>query len=84
MKDRFFTRFKAIGLRQEGKSYAEIQEIVKLPRATIGYWLKNIRMPEKAACQIQERKAAAIVTARKTRWLRSEVTASGESKPTPR
>jgi len=35
----------AIGLRKQGKSYNEIAKILKAPKSTLSFWLRNIKMP---------------------------------------
>ena len=35
----------AISLRKQGKSYNEIAKILKAPKSTLSFWLRNIKMP---------------------------------------
>ena len=35
----------AINLRRQGKSYNEIAKILKAPKSTLSFWLRNIKMP---------------------------------------
>lgn len=36
---------KAILLRKQGKSYNEITEILGIPKSTLSFWLRNVKMP---------------------------------------
>ena len=38
------SKFHAIELRKDGKSYTEISKILKIPKSTLSYWLKNVKI----------------------------------------
>ena len=38
------TKRLSIELRKKGYSYSEIQEFVQVPKSTLGYWLKNLKL----------------------------------------
>jgi len=35
---------KIIALRKQGKTYSEIETILKLPKSTVGWWLRGVKM----------------------------------------
>ena len=37
---------KIIALRKQGKTHGEIEKILKLPKTTVGWWLRGIKVPE--------------------------------------
>ena len=46
---------KIITLRKQGKTYGEIEKILKLPKSTVGWWLRGIKMPKTIEKQTLER-----------------------------
>ena len=46
----------AIKLRKTGKSYNQIKEILGVPKSTLSYWLKDIKLDKKAQDKIFKRK----------------------------
>ncbi|MEK9153457.1 MAG: hypothetical protein AAB723_02570 [Patescibacteria group bacterium] len=46
---------KIIALRKQGKTHGEIEKILKLPKSTVGWWLRGIKMPETIEKQTLER-----------------------------
>jgi len=46
---------KIITLRKQGKTYGEIEKILKLPKSTVGWWLRDIKMPKAIEKQTLER-----------------------------
>ncbi|MFH1509965.1 MAG: hypothetical protein ABID67_02370 [Candidatus Nealsonbacteria bacterium] len=46
---------KIIVLRKKGKTYGEIEKILKLPKSTVAWWLKNVKIPKSLQEQIFER-----------------------------
>ncbi len=64
MWDNFSAQFRAIGLRQEGKSYAEIQKLTGASLSNLSYWFRKIKIPDEALRIIKERKLQAIGVAR--------------------
>ncbi|MCG2689889.1 hypothetical protein L6252_01250 [Candidatus Parcubacteria bacterium] len=44
-----------ITLRKQGKTYGEIEEILKLPKSTVGWWLRGIKMEKSVEKQTIER-----------------------------
>ncbi|MCK4520842.1 hypothetical protein KAT95_03205 [Candidatus Parcubacteria bacterium] len=45
----------AINLRKRGKSYNEIARILKVPKSTLSYWLRNIKMSPTAETKFWDR-----------------------------
>ena len=37
---------KITTLRKQGKTYGEIEKILQLPKSTVGWWLRGIKMPK--------------------------------------
>jgi len=54
--DRIKLRKKAIELRKKGRTYSEIQKILKteIPKSTLSYWCSNIELPKEYRDRIQE------------------------------
>lgn len=50
----------AIKLRKLGKSYNQINSLLKIPKSTLSIWLKNIKLSKKAQIKIQSRTNVAI------------------------
>lgn len=48
-------KHKAISLRQKGKSYQEICQVLKIPKSTLSYWLKDVTLSLKAKQRLQKR-----------------------------
>ena len=46
---------KIITLRKQGKTYGEIEKILELPKSTVGWWLRGIKMPTIIEKQTLER-----------------------------
>jgi hypothetical protein len=44
-----------IALRKKGKTYGEIEKILKIPKSTIAWWLKDIKISKSLKKQIFER-----------------------------
>ena len=45
----------AINLRKKGKSYNEIVKILKIPKSTLSYWLRDIKMPPEIKAKFWDR-----------------------------
>lgn len=50
---------EAIKMRIEGKSYSEISKTLNVPKSTLSYWLKDIRMTAEKAKALRERSSKA-------------------------
>lgn len=46
---------RIIALRKKGKTYTEIANILKLPKSTVAWWLRNVKIPKSLEKQIFER-----------------------------
>lgn len=46
---------RIIALRQKGKTYGEIEKILKLPKSTVAWWLRNIKISKSLREQILKR-----------------------------
>ena len=46
---------RAIELRKQGKSYGEISDILKIPKSTLSYWLRGIKLSLSAQAKINKR-----------------------------
>lgn len=46
---------KIIALRKQGKTYGEIEAILKLPKSTVGWWLRGIKMEKSVEKETLER-----------------------------
>lgn len=46
---------RIIALRKKGKTYGEIEKILKLPKSTVAWWLRGVKIPESLRKQILER-----------------------------
>ncbi len=46
---------KIIALRKQGKTYGEIENILKLPKSTVGWWLRGVKIPKMIERQTLER-----------------------------
>jgi len=44
-----------IALRRKGKTYGEIEKILGLPKSTVAWWLRGIKLPKSIERQILER-----------------------------
>lgn len=42
-----FIKLKAIKLRKQGLSYGEINKLINIPKSTLSFWLKNIKLISK-------------------------------------
>ena len=47
--------YKIITLRRQGKTYGEIEKILKLPKSTVAWWLRGIKIPKTTEKQIFKR-----------------------------
>jgi hypothetical protein len=45
----------AIQLRKKGNSYSQIKEILKIPKSTLSYWLRDLKISEDAQEKIMQR-----------------------------
>ncbi|MDP2837972.1 MAG: helix-turn-helix domain-containing protein [Candidatus Moranbacteria bacterium] len=45
----------AIKLRKEGKSYSQIQAVLNVPKSTLSYWLREVKLTDIAQKKITER-----------------------------
>src|SRR3989344_6048373 len=50
----------AVSLRRGGYSYSEIQKFVSVPKATLSYWFKNIKLSEPQLVRLQKKRNEAI------------------------
>lgn len=83
MKGNFEIRKKAIALRKEGKTYSEVRRILTtdIPKSTLSYWFKNIKLSDKHQKKIKRKiaknvhkgriKALAINRAKREKYLQS-------------
>ncbi len=46
---------RIIALRKKGKTYGEIVKILKLPKSTVGWWLRNVKISKSLQKKILER-----------------------------
>lgn len=49
---------KAIKLRKLGNSYQQISSVLKVPKSTLSYWLKDIEISQTAKLKIQSRRCS--------------------------
>lgn len=52
---------EAIKLRKSGNSYSQISDILKVPKSTLSYWLKDVELSAKAKNKIQLRVSATSI-----------------------
>lgn len=45
----------AISLRKTGQSYLQISQVLEVPKSTLSYWLKNIKISKRAQAKISKR-----------------------------
>src|SRR3989338_9678203 len=50
----------AMSLRRGGYSYSEIQKFVSVPKATLSYWFKDIKLSEAQLVRLQKKRNDAI------------------------
>lgn len=50
----------AMSLRRGGYSYSEIQKFVSVPKATLSYWFKDIKLSEAQLVRLQKKRNEAI------------------------
>ncbi len=50
----------AMSLRRGGYSYSEIQKFVSVPKATLSYWFKDIKLSEPQLVRLQKKRNEAI------------------------
>ena len=50
----------ALSLRRGGYSYSEIQKFVSVPKATLSYWFKEVKLTEPQLKRLQEKRSEAI------------------------
>jgi DNA-binding transcriptional MerR regulator len=60
----------ARSLRNGGYSYAEIQKFVRVPKATLSYWFKDIKLSEAQLKRLEEKRKEAIQRGGKERLER--------------
>lgn len=48
-------KYKAIKLRKRGKSYNQINKILNIPKSTLSYWLRDIKLSKEAKKKIERR-----------------------------
>ena len=46
---------RIIALRKQGRTYGEIEKTLKLPKSTVAWWLRNVRISKVLQKQILER-----------------------------
>ncbi|MBP9822408.1 MAG: hypothetical protein KBC81_03140 [Candidatus Pacebacteria bacterium] len=51
----------AVSLRRGGYSYTEIQKFVRVPKATLSYWFKDIKLSEAQIKRLEKKRAEAII-----------------------
>lgn len=54
---------RAIKLRKQGNSYAQINTLLGIPKSTLSYWLRNLEISEKAKKKISKRVAGTSISA---------------------
>lgn len=57
----------AMSLRRGGYSYSEIQKFVSVPKATLSYWFKDIKLSEAQLKRLQDKRLDAIKNGGETR-----------------
>ena len=60
----------AMSLRRGGYSYSEIQKFVSVPKTTLSYWFKDIKLSEPQLVRLQEKRNEAIRKGGQTRSKR--------------
>ncbi len=60
----------AMSLRRGGYSYSEIQKFVSVPKATLSYWFKDIKLSEAQLTRLQKKRNEAIQQGAKVRSKR--------------
>src|SRR3989338_8954178 len=50
----------AMSLRRGGYSYSEIQKFVSVPKATLSYWFKDIKLSEPQLARLEKKRNEAI------------------------
>jgi hypothetical protein len=50
----------ALSLRRGGYSYSEIQKFVSVPKATLSYWFKEVKLSEPQLKRLREKRSEAI------------------------
>jgi len=46
---------RIISLRKEGKTYGEIEKLLELPKSTVAWWLRDVKIPKSLKREILER-----------------------------
>jgi hypothetical protein len=68
---------KALNLRQQGNSYREIKEALGIPKSTISYWFKDLKLPKSIRKviidkEIKGRKQLMEFNRKRTQFIRLE------------
>lgn len=67
----FCIRIKAINMRREGKTYAEISKVTDISLSTLNRWLSRVIISDSAKTLILKRKCEANTEARRLAWLKA-------------
>ncbi|MBX4211593.1 MAG: hypothetical protein KW806_02260 [Candidatus Yanofskybacteria bacterium] len=54
----------AIELRQKGQSYSEIESALHLPKSTLSFWLKNVKLTPEQSEKLSERRMRGLIAGR--------------------
>lgn len=65
-------RQRALVLREEGKSYSQIKEILNVGKGTLSFWLKDHPLPEKRIRELRDWNQQRIERYRQTRHTQKE------------
>ncbi len=66
MRSKWFKlKSKTISLRKQGKSIREIESLLGIPRSTLSYWLKNVKLTKSQYKILENKHNKALIKARK-------------------
>jgi hypothetical protein len=60
----FKLKSKAVSLRKKGKSIREIESSLGIPRSTLSYWFKNVKLTTSQYILLQDRHKKSLISAR--------------------
>jgi predicted transcriptional regulator len=63
---------KAIELRKKGFSYSEIRKLLFIPKSTISYWLKKIKLSDPQLRRLKRKRSEAAKTGSKFKKLKTQ------------
>jgi hypothetical protein len=62
---KFSNKIQAVQLREQGKSYSEIKNIVQVSKSTLSSWLKDIELTKEQTGRLSKLQATAYLSAKK-------------------